>query len=207
MHVEKFKYLKIHRNTMEMRLNPLNISIFVISALVLSYLFLPLAMGGTSETKTATSNLTVNTYVSISLTTALSDGITFGALEPATNDNNATSCDAGLCNVSISADTNVVCHVKMKVDDELSLSTDGATEIANTGYTWNVNATETDLPDVTGSFAVEKDYDDTNLVMDAAGKGQATFWNAWIDIPSAQTAGVYNNTISFCGEADGGTAC
>jgi hypothetical protein len=178
----------------------------VILTVVLSaILFVNSTEAATWDQQNTTSNVTVNVYVSISLTTDLSSGVTFGSLEPATNDNPSTTCSNGACNVTVSADTNVNVDIVLRANATLT-DTTGSYTIPIAGYTWN-STDGTENPGTPGFALDDTQYDYTNKVGDSVGASGVRNWQAWLDIPSAQTAGVYFNTLSFCGCEEDQNTC
>lgn len=175
------------------------LSPFLVLALLL--LATPLATPATTSTQTTSSNVTVNTYMAIALTTDLAAGVQFGSLEQDTTDTASTTCASLACNVTVSADSNAAADLKIKDDVPL---TKGGDTIPNTGYTWNASATV--QPIVTGSTAITTSYAEfaTNVAHDGTGLRVIQFW---VDIPAGQNAGFYENVLSFCGEETGTSNC
>lgn len=180
--------------------------LFVLAALVnLDGKFVPLAWSANTSSTSTTSNVTVNSYVSIALTSALSNGVTFGSLDPNTDNTAATSCANAVCNISVSADTNIAVDMVLKANAALTRQ-GGAQTIPYANYTWNSTA-GTGMPLNNGGYALSGTYDYTNKVGSNIAAGGKATWQSWLDIPSAQTSGVYNNTVSFCATTTGATDC
>lgn len=165
------------------------------------------AQAADTDEKSTTSNVTVNVYVSISLTTDFNNGVTFGSLDPGTTDNNATTCNGLGCNISVSGDSNVNVDIVMKANDPLTR--DGGPEtIPASGYTWNTtDGTALQVMPGNELNATEYDYRNAYKVGDSVSSSEVRSWQAWLDIPSAQTAGTYNNTLYFCANEEDTTAC
>lgn len=163
-------------------------------------------MAAISDERTTSSNVTVNTYVSISLTTAFQNGVEFGGLDPGSSDNNATTCNDYGCNISVSVDSNVNVDIVMKANDNLTRL--GGQLIPSANYTWNTSdATYRQM--MPGNYLNVSEYDYRPLykVGDSVAPGGVRAWQAWIDIPAQQTAGVYNNTLYFCANQEDLTDC
>jgi uncharacterized protein (UPF0333 family) len=176
-------------------------AILLVSSLILP----PVGYSAITSTQATTSNVTVNTYVSISLTAPLAGGVQFGSLDPGTNDNPSTTCTGVNCNITVSSDTNVNVDIVLKAN--AALTRQGGTEtIPNTGYTWN-STDASYAPPGPGIYALSTSYDYTNKVGANVAPGGKRAWQAWLDIPGGQTAGTYNNTLSFCADQAGTTNC
>lgn len=177
--------------------------VFFAAMFGMAYISIPAILGGTTSTQTAVSNATISTYVAI--TTTFSGGIDFGLLDPGSTDNEATTCESLGCNITVSADTNVPVDVKIK--DNAAMTKLGDTPyIGNGNYTWN-STDSTIQPTASGSYAIDTSYDETNKVgnsVAASGKRGITFF---IDVPSAQSAGNYNNTLSICADEEDTNNC
>jgi hypothetical protein len=158
----------------------------------------------TTSVQTTTSNVTVNVYVSIVLSPDLAAGVRFGNLDPGTNDNPATNCAGSNCNITVSSDSNINVDIVLKAN--AALTRQGGTEtIPLTAYTWNSTA-QGQTPNLPG-YALQTSYDYTNKVGAGLTPGTVRIWKAWLDIPAAQRAGTYNNTLYFCGDEQGTTNC
>jgi hypothetical protein len=164
---------------------------------VIACIFLPsLVKAADTDEKTTSSNVTVNTYVSISLSTAFANGVEFGSLDPNTNNNNATTCNGLGCNITVSADTNTVVDIVM--NGTVMTRFGGAQTIPASAYTWNTT-NGTSLPNpIIPLNATVYEYRNGYKVGDSVSASGVRSWQAQLDIPSAQTAGLYNNTLAFC---------
>lgn len=147
------------------------------------------------------SDANVSYYIAIGMSTELTNGIHFGVVEQNTNNNNASqnannnnasqNVMAGntLYYVSVSADGNT--NVNISTKDSAALTSSGNT-IGNGNYTYNanVNATNPVLPGtaMTLNFA---------QAIGNIAPGSNAFFRFWLDIPSAQPAGNYANTVFF----------
>jgi hypothetical protein len=165
------------------------------------------AQAASSDEQTTSSNVTVNVYVSLSLTTAFSEGVEFGSLDPGVDDQASTTCAGHGCNVSVSGDTNVNVDILMKASDDLTRF-GGAQTIPSVNYTWN-STDGTAAWTQPGWELNTTSYDNitAHKVGDSVSAGGVRSWQAWLDIPSAQTAGLYNNTLYFCAHQEDSTDC
>jgi hypothetical protein len=156
----------------------------------------------------ATANVTKQ--VAIGMSTNLdSDGVRFFSLDPGTNNNEAQHNSDGAGGnttywLNISDTTNTYINICTKVSSELT-HTDGITTIPNSGFTWNVTETlGNDAPQPDG-YTFNTSYDTGNLI--AEGRDEGEFYlRFWLDIPSAQKAGNYDNIIYWCGR-ENSTVC
>jgi len=171
---------------------------FIAVTLTLVLVFMAFAIQTkAANEQTATSNVTIYEYVAIGISNNLSNGIEFGSLDPATNDNNATdnyngAGSASTMYLSVSSDSNV--NVDLCIKDNANLTSDVNT-IPNTGYTWDDNSTAT-APILPGT-AITTSYvktDQQNITI-----GSDDYFRFWLDIPGGQAAGTYNNTAYFKG--------
>jgi hypothetical protein len=186
--------------------NPKQLIVPSVLFLFTAFLFsnVPPSFALNTNTQSTTSNVTINTYVAIALTSPLTGGVMFGSLEPNTADTETTTCNSLQCNVSVSADSNVAVDIVIKDNSELTKT--AGVFIGNGNYTWQ-STDGTSQPVVGSSYALSTTYDTTNKVGTNVAGGAKRTWSAWLDIPSAQTAGTYNNSISFCGEETGQANC
>ena len=170
-------------------------AILMVSALILS-------SGYSAPTSTAstTSNVTVNTYVSISLTNTLQGGVQFGNLNPGTTNSSSTTCAGLACNITVSVDSNV--NVDLKIKDNAPL-TSGSNTIPNSGYYFNTSATA--QPVLPAQSSLDTTY--YEFATGVSGTNGVSVIQFWLNVPSTQAPGTYNNTISFCGEEAGTTTC
>ena len=164
-----------------------------------------------SDAKTTSSNVTVNVYVSISLTTLFSDGVEFGSLDPGLDDQASTTCASQVCNISVSGDTNIAVDLLMKATANLTRCPGGACTgdmIGWWNYTWN--STDGTVAMTTPGWELNITmYDNTTArkVGDSVSASGVRTWQAWIDIPAAQAAGTYNNTLYFCAHQEDSIDC
>ncbi|OYT36700.1 hypothetical protein B6U91_00490 [Candidatus Pacearchaeota archaeon ex4484_71] len=157
-----------------------------------------------------TSNVTITSYLSIAFCQNLSEGIWFGEIAslPVTNQNgthnaDGTSGGTTYClNVSEDSNTNVDFCIKASGDME----TMGGDAIGLGNETYN-NATSTDAntPDWGTEVALTTSYVKSGYNVASDGTG-VNYYRFWLDVPGAQPAGTYNNTVSFKG-VNTGVSC
>ena len=157
---------------------------------------------GYATEESTVSNVTISKYLSIDLSTNLSEGILFGSKSPNTQNNNATHNDDGASSgssmyVNVSADSNTAVDFCIKSNDDLKTSGADIIGIANETYANNVTETNDTSPYLADEVSLNK----TNYI--EAGTnisiGNQSYFRFWLDIPSGQASGDYNNTITFKG--------
>jgi hypothetical protein len=178
---------------------------FLIPLLVITLatiLILPLGHTGTTDEKTTSSSATVNVWVEVSLSGNLTAGILFGNVNPNTNNNNATgNVPAGSTTYNVTAGAANNVNIDLCIKDDVPLTKGGDT-IANSGYTYDWNAVATD-PALPGT-AITTSYAKTGHTNIAA--GDSSHSRFWLDVPNAQPAGSYSNTVYLKG-IETGAAC
>jgi hypothetical protein len=106
--------------------------------------------------------------------------------------------------VIIQATTNTPIDICTKDNNALT-HTDGSTTIPNSGFTWNVSTTNDATNPKLPGIALSTTYDTVNLIANDASSG--TFYlRYWLDVPSGQKAGNYQNIVYFWAE-DNSTLC
>lgn len=155
------------------------------------------------------SNVTIEKYLSIDLSSNLSEGILFGGINPDSPDNNAShNYDGPGSNssmyVNVSADSNTAVDFCIKSNDDLTTSGSEIIGIGNETYADNVTTTNATSPFLENEVLLNKtDYIEagTNI-----SEGSQSYFRFWLDVPAGQASGDYNNTISFKG-IETGTSC
>ena len=177
----------------------LALSIITLSTILGTY-FLLGGIGGVgalSESSTV-SNATVAVSIGFTFSGNLTNGILFGSVNPNTLNNNATGnylADAGNTSYFIDMDVgnNANTDACVKVNAPL---TSGANTIGNGNYTYDANSTinGANMNNGAGSVAISNAY----VLMNAnLGIADNQYMQFYLDIPSGQQAGTYNNTVSF----------
>jgi len=172
----------------------------------------PVSLGkgitGHATEYSTTSNVTISKYLSISMSTNLTGGITFGSVDslPATNSNathNNDSAGSGtsmFVNVSTDSNTNVDFCVKASADmQSVALDSIG---LGNESYA-NATSTSASVPALANEVSLTTGYVSagTNVTI-----GTPVYYRFWLDIPSGTPSGTYNNTVDFKG-VETGIAC
>lgn len=157
---------------------------------------------------TAVSNVTITSYLSISMSSNLSSGILYGSVDtlPATNINASHNYDGASSGstmyITVSTDSNTNVDFCTKANDDLKTS--GGADVLGLGNETYAVSSTTDLsnPALSSETGLTTSYvkSGTNIA-----KGSANYYRFWLDIPAAQAPGTYNNTISFEGVATGGS--
>ncbi len=170
------------------------------------FFFQTFGLTGYATSGSTTSNVTISKYLAISFGTNLSQGIQFGTVTalPATNINASHNYD-GASNkttytIDVSNDSNSNVDFCIKANTGL---TDAALDVIGLGNeTYNaLNLTDAIHPLLSGETAMTTGYikgGATNIA-----PGNSSYWRFWLDIPSAQPSGNYNNTVSFEGVVNG----
>lgn len=172
--------------------------------------------GYVTET-TTTSNVTVNVYFSIALSTNLSRGIQFGDVStlPAYNLNGTANNDSGFNTTisgpptsasgttyyaNVSTDSNSAVDFCIKAD-LLNTSSGDFIGLGNETY-MNSTATNTSAP-----FVVDETSFTTAYVKsgDDIAIGSTNYYRFWLDVPASTATGTYNNTVSFKGVTSTGS--
>lgn len=158
------------------------------------------------------SRVTIYAFFSIALSDNLSAGIEFGNITslPAV-DINAThnynesfpTTNGTLYFVSVSPDSNSDVDFCIRADDDLKNPGSDAIGLGNYTYNWTTTgnlSNQTLPPGPLNSAAFTTSYVDSEQDV---GPGNSTFYRFWLDIPSNQEVGTYNNTILFLGKTTG----
>lgn len=153
------------------------------------------------------SNVTITKFLSIDLSTNLSDGITFGSVTTLPSlDVNATDNfnPNSTMFINVSSDSNTAVDFCIKANDHLTDSVGGTVIGLNNQTYLNASLNNETLPGLAGSSAVlTTSYVKSSL---PTGRGNATFYRFWLDVRSGVASGNYNNTVLFKG-VETATAC
>jgi hypothetical protein len=160
----------------------------------------PIVTGHVSEVST-TSNVTIVTYLAITLSTNLSGGIRFGSVSalPAGDVNATSNYDVGGTNSSyfanVSTDSNTAVDFCLKVNSDLLSSGGNVIGAGNETYA-NSSLSNATRPLLAQQIPLTTSYVLASL---PTGQGNVTYYRFWLDVPSATVAGTYNNTIDIKG--------
>jgi len=175
------------------------VGIFVFSLIMLvSGIF---RTGYVTEASTV-SNVTISTYFSIAMSSNLTAGILFGAVNSTVaTDLNATGNHGGSSlsqyNLTVSVDSNT--NVSFNISANAALTSAGADiiDLGNQSYA-NATTNSASVPAVGSQVALTTDQVNAG---NNIGIGNSNHYRFWLDIPAGQTVGSYNNTITFNGFA------
>lgn len=185
-----------------MKFNEIFLTAFII--ILSTALFVWMTSDTGADIQSTASNATISEYVAIGLSGNLSaSGITFGSVNPNTNNNNATGNNNSLGQnssyyITVSTDSNVA-GVDFCIRDDYALNNSGNTPIPNVNYHWadkpNATANATD-PRMPGTDMLTG-YQKTNTTNIAP--GQTDYYRFYLNVPLAQAAATYSNTVYFEG--------
>ncbi|MBI4015631.1 MAG: hypothetical protein HY362_02850 [Candidatus Aenigmarchaeota archaeon] len=204
----------------------LTVTVFLLMAISLSLFSFGGKLTGfaTTDTQSTTANVSINKFVALGITTNLSAGIAFGAVNPGTSNNNASGNynqtnyaggNLSMYNISISSTTNVGVDICIYDNANLTNISGGDTAtIPNINFLFNASNYTVNAPSVT---APRDPFLGTGIAIDTAKKyidgigndsvaGTVISFRFWLTIPSGQRAGIYNNTVNFLG-TENETAC
>lgn len=176
------------------------LGLFLVTMLLVQNIKTTKITGFATEDSTV-SNVTISKYLSITLSTNLNDGILFGSLNPDTENSNAThnydgASDASSMFVNVSTDTNTVVDLCIKANTNLTSSGSDMIALGNETYANNVTATDIDSPSLVNETTLTIDYVKSGTGIPIGSQGYFRFW---LDVPTGQASGDYNNTVSFKG--------
>ncbi len=170
----------------------------ILATLFLVVLIATQTKAATYQEATTPSNVTVNVFVEISLSSNLTAGILFGTADPDTDDNNATG-DFNVTDLMtqywVTAGAANTASIDLCIKDSANLTQ--STTIPNTGYTYNFTATNDDSNPLLPGTAITTSYFKTQQTSLAA--NDVSYSRYWLDIPSGQAPGVYSNTVYIKG--------
>ena len=180
----------------------------ILVSLILIALSNPLVQGKVTQGDVP-SNVSVLKSLAISFSSNLSAGIYFGEVNflPATNVN-ATENYNGTANstnyyIYVSSDGNIPVDLCMRANAGLTSLAGDTIGVGNESYASTVGLNNLTLPSVSNETSLNLNY---SLGTSSIPVGNYSFIRFWLDIPSAQPAGQYNNSVFFKG-IESGTAC
>lgn len=181
------------------KINLFTWSIVFISAILGVYLFVANVGAATSQTSTTVSNATVAVSLGFTFSNNLSAGVLFGSLNQNTNNNNATGNHNAtlltMYNITMSSDNNA--NADTCLSDNQSLLS-GSNQILNGNYTFDANSTiNGNNLNVSGIGGSTISTTSTLVGTTALAANQVQHFKFYLDVPSGQPAGVYNNQLSF----------
>jgi len=161
-----------------------------------------------------TSNVTIQVYFAIDMSTNLSNGIEFGTIstlpvtsQNATDNHNGVNTTVGSpANSSTSMWMNVSTDSNADVDfcilaTTLNTSSGDYIGLGNETY-YNSSQTNHSLPAIGSETSITSSYVKAGPDVVA---GNEVYYRFWLDVPAATPTGTYNNTVSFKGISAGGS--
>ena len=157
---------------------------------------------GYATSGSTVSNVTITSYLSISMSANLQEGILFGSVDtlPALNISASHNYDGGSSAstmfINVSTDSNTAVDFCIKAN--AGLQTSGAEiGIGNETYS-NSTSTNSTVPAIANNVSLTTGYvkNGANVA-----QGNSNYYRFWLNIPAAQAPGTYNNSVSFKGVA------
>jgi hypothetical protein len=158
------------------------------------------------DIQTATSQVVISSYLSLSKSTNMSSGgIDFGTITslPITNRNataNYNSSSGSEYYITISPDTNVNVDFCIKAS---KLNTSGGSEINLLNYKWSNSSGVTSTlgsPSLASVASFTENYVNSTLNL---APGNSSYYRFWLNVSSGQAPGTYNNVVYFQGVQTG----
>ena len=187
------------------KLYELFLLLVIFLCLLLIVLSNPLIQGKVTEGNIP-SNVSIMKSLAISFSQNLSNGIYFGEVNflPANNVNalenyNGTNNSTNYY-VLVSPDGNVPVDLCLRANSGLVSSNGDVLGIGNETYSVNVGSSNLTTPSVNNETSFTLNYVKAGNTIPI---GNYSFIRFWLDIPAAQAAGQYNNSIFFKGTESG----
>ena len=134
-----------------------------------------------------TASVTVNEYISFTVTDPGAAGINFGSLNQATTDNAEVDQGvAGAVTLTVAAETNVDCNIQTKGSGDF---TDGTHNVALSNAKWDKDSGVAGATTITTSYAT--------IDTSTAGSAKSVDVWHWLTIPSGQYAATYTTTFYY----------
>ncbi len=178
---------------------------FVVLASFFLFFFESINITGYATQGSTVSNVTIAKYLAIAFGNNLSEGIRFGTVNtlPAVNVNASHNYDGAnfstTYNILVSTDSNSRVDFCIKANHGLQ---DPALDVIGLGNeTYSAyNMTNLTRPRLSAEKSMTTSY---FKAINNTAVGSSSYWRFWLDIPAAQPAGNYNNTVSFEGVVSG----
>ena len=181
--------------------NGILIGILVIS---LSLLFFAnaSAITGHAVSRNTFSNVSISSYYAVNWSANLTSGIIFeDIISLPVTDDNATGnwVDVPTDNSSgywaiVDTDGNIPIDFCLHANGAMTTSGGGVIGLGNETYTSNVTSSNFTSPYIGDQIALQTSSTETSSDIYP---GNYTYWRFWLDVPAAQEAGSYNNTLTF----------
>ena len=160
-------------------------------------------ISGAATSQVGNLSANIQTYISCTWSSPALN-VSFGAtLNPGDTNVNATrnyneTHNATSYNVSVDALSNVQANITLQGADLMS----GASVFGVSNISWQSNTTLNNGTDMNGtanttSWVLRYSYDLVNKVAVAEPIGSVVFYRFWMDVPSAQVAGVYTGNYTM----------
>jgi len=175
----------------------------ILTGILISLMALVLAnfaIGAVTDEESVAASVTVNTFISITLTDAGNGGFAFGSLDPGTeNEKEADQTDGAAsvdpaATVTNDAISNVNADVKLKGTDFTSGDT---LPITNVAYDDDGAVDEGTDTGPLNQSSLTTSYPGSAFVTLTPGSNVDIWF--WLDVPTSQAAGAYTSTFSFEG--------
>ena len=138
--------------------------------------------------QTQPASVSVNTYISATITDAGAAGINFGALNPGTTNNAELAQGAlGAINITVAVETNVACKIGIKGSGNFSDNVSNSFPLGNA--TWNNANTPPGTAMTTG-------YAQIGTATTPGTARSQEVWH-WINIPANQPPASYSTTFYY----------
>lgn len=163
------------------------------------------AITGQATEGLTSSEVTIQTYLAMQMSSNLTAGIIFGnvAVLPminvnATENYNGTSSST-LYFINVSSDSNTAVDFCLKANG--GMFNPGLDEIGLGNETFSTNTTTSNasLPSLTETAMTTSFVKNANNIP----VGGVNYYRFWLDIPAGQATGTYNNSVSFKGVTSG----
>jgi len=186
------------------------IGLFIFSILMIAYQSFPKeSMTGYDVSYSTVSNVSIVTYLSISMSPNLTSGILYGSVNslPASNVNATHNYDNGAQNssmyMSVSTDSNTPVDLCIRSNDDMFDGVSNRIGISNETYS-NSSMDNLTAPGLGNEYRLNKTgYEKASLNVT---QGSNYYYRFWLDVPAATASGDYNNSVTFKGVASG-SAC
>lgn len=152
--------------------------------------------------ESTSSSVTIQEYYAISMSTNLSNGITFGTANSTSSTNvnasgNYNNTNFTVYYMTVSSDSNAAVDFTIQADGPLNTSTSDEIGLGNESYHYSTS-NDISNPDVTSEISLTTS---PQAAGSSVAAGSNLYYRFWLDIPAATPVGVYNNTISINGAA------
>jgi hypothetical protein len=163
---------------------------------------------------TTTMNATVGAWVSITPSVAITGGITFGSINPGTNNNTAVNDATGppgdnCTGYNITVDTSSNVNVDLFNDASGDLDSSGnkigignvtlESNQTQCGENINITATSGGSIQLTTSYLIMGNDSTTEGPCKSVASGNLCHIAYWLNVPSSQVTGTYTTTYKYCG--------